>query len=48
MDTDDGWPKVWADMSDDELRDRLRQPRNQDWLRYLCCIIRRSDIQDRW
>ena len=21
MDTDDGWPKVWADMSDDELRD---------------------------
>jgi hypothetical protein len=24
MDTDDGWPKVWADMSDDELQDRLR------------------------
>jgi hypothetical protein len=24
MDTDDGWPKVWAEMSDDELRDRLR------------------------
>jgi hypothetical protein len=24
MDKDDGWPKVWADMSDDELRDRLR------------------------
>jgi hypothetical protein len=24
MDTDDGWPKVWAEMSDEELRDRLR------------------------
>jgi hypothetical protein len=22
--TDDGWPKVWAEMSDEELRDRLR------------------------
>jgi hypothetical protein len=21
---DDGWPKVWAEMSDEELRDRLR------------------------
>jgi hypothetical protein len=21
---DDGWPKVWAEMSDDELRNRLR------------------------
>ena len=24
MDTDDGWPKVWAEMTDEELRDRLR------------------------
>ena len=24
MDNDDGWPKVWAEMSDEELRDRLR------------------------
>jgi len=24
MDTDDGWPQVWAEMSDEELRDRLR------------------------
>ena len=24
MDTEDGWPKVWAEMSDEELRDRLR------------------------
>jgi hypothetical protein len=24
METDDGWPKVWAEMSDEELRDRLR------------------------
>ena len=24
MDADDGWPKVWAEMSDEELRDRLR------------------------
>ena len=24
MDTDDGWPRVWAEMSDEELRDRLR------------------------
>jgi hypothetical protein len=24
MDTDDGWSKVWAEMSDEELRDRLR------------------------
>jgi hypothetical protein len=24
MDTDDGWPSVWAEMSDEELRDRLR------------------------
>lgn len=24
MDTDDGWPKVWAEISDEELRDRLR------------------------
>ena len=24
MDTDDGWPRVWADMTDEELRDRLR------------------------
>jgi hypothetical protein len=24
MVTDDGWPKVWAEMSDEELRDRLR------------------------
>ena len=23
MDTDDGCPKVWAEMSDEELRDRL-------------------------
>jgi len=22
--SDDGWPKVWAEMSDEELRDRLR------------------------
>jgi hypothetical protein len=21
---DDGWPRVWAEMSDEELRDRLR------------------------
>ena len=25
MDTDDGWPRVWAETSDEELRDRLRQ-----------------------
>lgn len=25
MDTDNGWPRVWAEMSDEELRDRLRQ-----------------------
>jgi hypothetical protein len=24
MDTDDDWPRVWAEMSDEELRDRLR------------------------
>jgi hypothetical protein len=24
MDSDHGWPKVWAEMSDEELRDRLR------------------------
>lgn len=24
MDADDGWPKVWAEMSDEELRGRLR------------------------
>ena len=24
MDTDDGWPQVWAEMSDEELRERLR------------------------
>ena len=24
MVTDDGWPKVWTEMSDEELRDRLR------------------------
>jgi hypothetical protein len=24
MDTDDGWPRVWAEMSDEELWDRLR------------------------
>ena len=24
MDTDDGWPKVWAEISDEELPDRLR------------------------
>jgi hypothetical protein len=24
MDTDDGWPKFWAEMSDEELRDRFR------------------------
>ena len=24
MNTDDGWPKVWAEMGDEELRDRLR------------------------
>ena len=24
MDTDDGWPKIWAEISDEELRDRLR------------------------
>lgn len=24
MDTDDGWPKVWAEISDQELWDRLR------------------------
>jgi hypothetical protein len=24
MDTDDGWPKVWPEMSAEELRDRLR------------------------
>jgi hypothetical protein len=24
MDTNDGWPKVWAEMSDEELQDRLR------------------------
>jgi hypothetical protein len=24
MDTDDGWPRVWAEMTDEELRDRLR------------------------
>jgi hypothetical protein len=24
MDTDDGWPKVWVEMTDEELRDRLR------------------------
>jgi hypothetical protein len=24
MDADDGWPKVWVEMSDEELRDRLR------------------------
>jgi len=24
MNTDDGWPKVWAEMSDEELRDRLQ------------------------
>jgi hypothetical protein len=24
MDTDDGWPKIWAGMSDEALRDRLR------------------------
>jgi hypothetical protein len=25
MGTDNGWPRVWAEMSDEELRDRLRQ-----------------------
>jgi hypothetical protein len=24
MDRDDGWLKVWVEMSDEELRDRLR------------------------
>jgi hypothetical protein len=24
METDDGWPKVWAEMSDEGLRNRLR------------------------
>ena len=24
MDTDDGWPKVWTEMSDEELPDPLR------------------------
>jgi hypothetical protein len=24
METDDGWPNVWAEMTDEELRDRLR------------------------
>ena len=24
MNTDDGWPRVWAEMSDEELLDRLR------------------------
>ena len=24
MDTDDGWPQVWAEMSNEELRDRFR------------------------
>ena len=24
MDTDDGWPQVWVEMSNEELRDRLR------------------------
>jgi hypothetical protein len=24
MDTDDGWSRVWTEMSDEELRDRLR------------------------
>jgi len=23
MDPDDGWPRVWAEMNDEELRDRL-------------------------
>jgi hypothetical protein len=24
MDSDNGWPKVWAEISDEELRDRRR------------------------
>jgi hypothetical protein len=24
METDDGWPKVWAEMGDEELWDRFR------------------------
>jgi hypothetical protein len=24
MDTNDGWPKIWAKLSDGELRDRLQ------------------------
>ena len=28
MDTDDGWPQVWAEMSNEELRDRLDRLRH--------------------